>query len=495
MAFTVYFYEFNKKENSTLQPNVAPSSYNCIIKRGSGLINPKLELDIGLSTAPSWNYCYIPNFGRYYFVTEWYNDKALWIAELSIDVLATYRTEIGSANLYALRSSASYDGRIIDTFYPTKVNSVFRKSLVVNPWDYPSDGCFIIGVVSKKPNYGSLEYFVVSNSAMRKIVEELLDNTITEGNGFLFDGEATQPLQLALLDPLQYIKSAMFFPISAGDIPGIGIPTPTIKIFNYDVNVGSGLIGAVKILEGVTTSYVPEVVITENFTIPKHPQQASRGNFVNTAPFTNLTLLFPPFGIIDIDTSVTCDSTTLIVEIRVDCITGAAILETKVDKGTEGGVQVLNRLSAQVGVPIQLSQVNRDYLGAFNNIMSAGSSIANAVGSGMSTAPSGKAGAVAGGFQAAGAIGNAIGSLMPRSQSVGSSGGYSQLYETPYLMGQFFELVDDDIVHNGRPLCQLVTCSSNTGYYLIQDGDVAISGTREEAQQIKNYLESGFYWE
>ena len=148
MGFTVNFYQFNKEDNSTKRPTSPSVSYDCIIKRGSGLIAPKIELGIGLSTTPIWNYCYIPNFNRYYYVSEWFFDNAMWTANLTCDVLATYKSEIGSADLYALRTSVSslYDGRIPDTLYPTKVNSNFAKSLVVNPWQTPYYGCFVLGV-------------------------------------------------------------------------------------------------------------------------------------------------------------------------------------------------------------------------------------------------------------------------------------------------------------------------------------------------------------
>lgn len=481
MAFNVELYTFSKKENSTLRPSSSPVTLACIIKRGSGLISPKIELDLGLNTAPTWNYCYIPNFDRYYFISEWYNDKALWIANLTIDVLATYRTEIGSANLYALRSSASYDGRIPDIFYPTKVNSTFDTNTVGNPWQTPNNGCFVIGVVSKTPNYGSINYYVLTRQAMQDLIQGLLDNTITNSGGQPINNfnleDASVGLQLALVDPLQYIKSAIFIPLSYNDVPKIPAPINVITVFNYPITVSSQ--------HGIILD-TPEAIISKTFTITKHPQTASRGNFVNTSPYTNISLIVPPFGTIELDTTVLCDLNSFDVEIRIDTTSGLGILEVKAH-----GI-VLNKLEAQIGVPIQLSQVTRDYLGSFNNIMSAGSSIASAIGSGIG---GNIAGAISSGFGALSGIGNAIASLVPRSHSIGSGGNYAQLYETPRVDFQFFELVDDDIAHNGRPLCQMVNCSSNTGYYLIQDGDVAISGTREEAQQIKNYLESGFYWE
>ena len=55
-------------------------SYDCLVRNGTGIINPKIELDYGLTTNPSqYNYCYIADFGRYYFIREWTFDAGLWI--------------------------------------------------------------------------------------------------------------------------------------------------------------------------------------------------------------------------------------------------------------------------------------------------------------------------------------------------------------------------------------------------------------------------------
>lgn len=481
MAFTVNFYQFNKEDNSTARPSRSPESFQCTIKHGSGLISPTIELDIGLTTAPIWNYCYIPNFNRFYYVSEWYFDKAIWTATLTCDVLATYRTEIGNAHLYALRTSVPslYDGRIPDTLYPTKVNSTFNSNTISNPWSSPLDGCFVIGVNVKKPIYGSLSYFVVDRDAMQSLVEGLIDDTIKPENGFNLT-DASEGLQLALVDPLQYIKSAIFIPIPFEDIPAIAVPLDVIPVFNYPV-----------LTDGEVAMIVDDTYITITKTIPisKHPQTSSRGNWVNTSPYTTATLIFPPFGTIELDTTVLCDVSSIDVEIRLDVINGLGIMEVKAH-----GI-VLNRLESQIGVPMQLSQVTRDYMGAMNNVVSSASSIASGIGNIASGSVSGIASGIGNLISGAGAIGNAMASLVPRSQSIGSGGNFAQLYESPRVDMQFFEVVDDDIAKNGRPCCKVVQCGNASGYYLIQDGDVLIHGTKEEAKEIRSYLETGFFWE
>ena len=96
---------------------------------------------------------------------------------------------------------------------------------------------------------------------------------------------------------------------------------------------------------------------------------------------------------------------------------------------------------------------------------------------------------------AASGIGNAIESIMPRAQTIGSTGSFVSNRGDFRLDYQFMRPVDDDNTHNGRPLCDVRQISSLSGYMLVQDGDVAINGTSAEDAAVRNYLEGGFYYE
>ena len=49
---------------------------------------PVIKLDIGLDNSPSgYNYAYIPDFNKYYYVSEWMFEERLWVAYLEEDVL------------------------------------------------------------------------------------------------------------------------------------------------------------------------------------------------------------------------------------------------------------------------------------------------------------------------------------------------------------------------------------------------------------------------
>lgn len=468
---TANFYIFSKKENSTARPTGTGTAIDIEIKSASSIFFPYIVVNRGASTsAPGYNYCYIANFRRYYWITEWIWNEGLWECSLKCDVLATYKSEIGNESLYALRAAYSYDGSIVDNLYPAKTGCSFSQSA---DWTMSGSGGFgasyILGVVSKDPDFGSIVYYAMNSSNLGTVIDELLDDTILTDNGFS-TADATLALQKSLVDPMQFIKSCVYLPFTLSELSNLSNSASAVNIFDWT------LTATAKTVRPPT----PVTTVSHSFTITKHPQAATRGKFLNQAPYTYLTLVAPPFGVIDLDASAFVDASTVDVTVKVDMPTGLGILTIS------NGSQVINRIEASVGVPIQLSQVSRDYVGA---VIGGVGGIISGIGAAATGNPLGAINGVMNG------IGSAVEGMKPKSQSIGSGGSYAQVRGSWFLEAQFFNIVDDDLAHNGRPLCQMIQPKNIPGYMLIQDGDVAIAGTQEEAAEIKRYLETGFFYE
>ena len=470
MSFKVNLYTLPKRDNSTKQPTGTGAEFSCVLKTGSGIMHPVLSFDLGLTNDPSqYNYAYIPAFERYYFIEEWYFERALWTATLKVDVLATYKTEIGNSSLYIMRAAGANDGNIIDTLYPAKTGCSYASDTKANPWQA---SCFVVGVVSADAAFGSMQYYGMTASQLRSLCLSLTDPEaiITESNNFL-PTELSMGLQLSLVDPIQYIKTCVMLPVAKEEISGID-SDGAITTYRF-ISTAPGMGGT-----GGKIHPTDRIYKNYTFDIQKHPDTASRGNYVNSKPFTSITLTIPPWGCIDIDTSVTANASTLYVDVEIDPITGKGILVIKANN------IILNRLEAQVGVPISLSSVTRDYIGAATSALGA-----------VGGAISGFMGNIGGFIGAASGVGNAVESLMPRAQTIGTTGSFVSNRGEFRLDHQFFRPVADDNTHNGRPLCQVRQINTLSGYMLIQDGDVSINGTSAEDSMIRNYLESGFYYE
>lgn len=474
MSFKVNLYTIEKRDNSTKRPNTTPVEYNCILKDGCSIFNPAIQLNLGLASDPSeYNYAHIPAFGRYYFIDDWYFSDALWTAHMTVDVLATYKTEIGNSSLYVLRAYSDNDGRVIDNLYPTKTECKFEYVSGNNPWN--TTGIFVVGVVTANAAFGSLDYYIMDASQLSSMCQALTDPTTIIDATYDFDpAELSTGLQLSLVDPIQYIKTCMMLPVATGDITNQDTAS-TINVYRFPVGTGKKI---------HPTSRIRKYL---QFNIKDHPDKASRGSYLNSAPYSKITLTVPPFGCIDIDSSVTCGADKLYVEIEVDPITGKGIMIIQCN------TIILNRLEAQIGVPISLSSVTRDYIGAASSALSGfGGAVAGAA-AGAFAGPAGiAAGAVMGGGAS---IGNAVEALAPRANTIGTTGSFAANHGDCELDFQFFRPVDDDPVHNGRPLCKMKTINTLSGYILVQDGDVTIAGTATEDSKIRNYLETGFYYE
>ena len=276
MGFTVRLYTLKKRDNSTKQPTGNGTEFSCILKSGSGMMRPTISIDFGKTADPSqYNYAYIPAFNRYYFIEEWYFDRALWTASMKVDVLATYKTEIGTANLYVMRCAGEHDGNIIDTLYPAKSGCSFASDTKTNPWT--SAETYVIGVVSQDARCGSLIHYAMGRASFTAICRWLLSDVVTTNNGFKIE-DCSLELQRSLVEPLQFIKSCVLLPVSINDTISSVSPNPHVVVYGWETTEGG------KVLDENTA-----ITKTFSFSIQKHPDTNSRGNYVNSAPFTSIT--------------------------------------------------------------------------------------------------------------------------------------------------------------------------------------------------------------
>lgn len=467
MSFSVTLYSFSKRNNSTARPS-GGQSFSCTIKQASGTVYPTILVDIGLGTAPSYNYAYIPAFSRYYWIVEHINRGPVWELKLKVDPLASWKGQIGSTSLYVLRASAASDGNILDTYYPALTNSTISIKAGSSLWSSGDavslgSGTIVCGIVSENAMFGSICYYALDTGAFTAMCQHLLSDQMLTDNNFSLD-DASFALQKALVDPLQYIKSCVWIP---GYVSGTDAG---VRVQNWNTGVRGQIV----------TLSMTFVEHSTTISIDNHPQIA-RGRYLNYPPYTVMWLDVPPFGVVQLDPTILRDSSSITIMTRTDIITGVGTL-----KILDNNNVLLNSLSAQVGVPINMSQVTRDYLGA-------ATSAVNATANTLQDAIFGN---IAGSITAAASgISSATKALCPRVQSMGGTGNFSSLYGVPRLYEQFFQIADEDLSHNGRPLCKIRTPASLGGFIKVLDGDIAAPATDAELEMIRGYLEGGFYYE
>lgn len=462
------FYVFPKRTNSTKRPS-SGTDYNIEVKAPCNIINP--EIKIASNANPTgYNYCYIPTWGRYYWVKNWTYSNSLWTASLVVDALASYRDQIGSSTEYVVRSSAQYDSSISDSLYPAKatvqsVTNAFQGGFA----ETISEGFFVIGFIAKAPNsIGAVTYVVMSPGNAKKLSSKLL----TDVSYLSIDNaEISDSLTKILFNPYQYIVSCNYFPFSIAEITAHLPLVPSLDVGWWSIDIPCWILGADN--NNLTKSV--------SVSIPKHPQAASRGGYCNASPYTDYTIFLQPFGVIPLDASKLWGAATLSIQYTVDLFTGDSILRMFTDTN-----QLVHETTAKLGVPIQLSNITFD-------VPSGGGLLQT----GIAAAFGGLQAALTGGsFSDVGnGILNAAQATNADVASKGATGSTIAFDSVPYMVARFKILVDDNNEDHGRPLCKRVQLSTIPGFIMVDDPDIALNATAAEIDSVKSYLKNGFFYE
>ena len=494
MAFTVKFYKnFNKKTNSTKQPanGDAFDTFTCVLKENCGVVAP--VIDVYTSDNPAgkgYNYAYIDGFSRYYFVSDWKYNVGLWTVYLTVDVLASFKTAIGNLSKYVTRSASASNGDIIDTFYPAKSNVTEELRKGTNPFSL-SNGCYILGLIGERPNanvpcVGGVNYYLLDTAEMIEFSNYLTSNTFVD---LIKDTSAglSAGISRAITNPIEYVSSCMFIPYN---ITGVDVDVQP-KIGWYDTapltNPGCKAIGG-----GTIANMVKAVTISNITGLGNHPQY-TRGAYLNREPYTRYELYFEPFGAIPLDGNLINPSLPLEMTISIDLITGFGRLTVYNNN------QIVGNMCAQIGVPIQVSQIASDIIqGSINTATALWNTVKNAfTGGGVNAIMNGANGIV-----------SALESFTPKASNTGINGSVLSYTGTQFsssmnsidAQGVYLKiyrllLTDENQTEFGRPLCEVRTINTLSGYIETAEPDNDISCFNIEKQQISSYLTGGFYYE
>lgn len=463
MNITVYS-NFSKKPNETKQPS-GGRSVSVRLKESCSVINPVFILQCyNLSD----NYVKWDN--RYYYIddiTIIHNDIAEY--SCSTDVLATYKNYIGSSSQYISRSATAFNTFIQDDYYPATAQKTIQSSSKANGFIFPESGAFVMGVqaASNGNSFGCTSYYVMDSYAAASVLDEIF-NINNSGYNIAAVTDFPEEVMMTLINPQQYIVSCIFIPVDAESIGGSS--SQPIKLGWYTIDGVSA--------RTFNPSFDALPVITNSFTVPKHPQQA-RGVYLNNSPYSTYTLSYMPFGDIDIPADKLISTPTIYTEIIIDVITGQATL--KVYAGSSNSAPLLASRSAKVGVDIAVSGGLYNY--SPQDFLNMPSNIAKSVMSG---------GLAGNPFSEFAKIGEAM--ISPTLNTKGSNGALDFLEYDAKLYSTFTHVVNNDIAQHGRPLCEVRTVSSLSGYMQCLLPDLDVPATPSEKQEILDYMSRGFYY-
>lgn len=469
----ITFYSFNKAKNSTKRPSGGGTPYSCEIIQATSVYAPSISINVGVANVSSTNYCYIADFNRYYFITNWTWDDGLWIADLETDVLATWKDEIANLNAYVLRSYSEYDGRVIDNMYPCKAQPDYNQVNIDLGYAHTlGNGSFIVGIVTggTYQSVGTTTYYAMSYSQilafMSAIINTDLWDDITDISSALFR---------SLFNPFQYIVSCLWVPISLDTLTSKGC----LSSSTYAVHFGWWT------LSGQNAKVVlnPYCLMQYNATLPKHPQ-ASRGAYLNAPPFSEYELVSSMFGCFSLPDLSKYDK--LSFDIENDLIAGKTILN--ITAGETGvGSEAILKLEAGFGLPVPLAQSANDIVSGASGVI--GGSVQAIAGTASGNIAVGITGVLS-------AVGSALNTLKPRVSSSPASGSMvATVSDLISIVARFYEVTDEDRTDKGRPLCKVRRLGNLSGFIQCSESEYNLSCYGNEYDQIAGYLSGGFYYE
>ena len=470
MAITVDFYTFSKKTNSTKQPTgTAALSASCLLKDATSIITPVFQIRTSDPTA--YNYCYCRAFHRYYFISDITWNKGYWEIRCKCDVLATYKTTIGSTNGYVVRASNRSDGEIVDNLYPTTayttVNAVTPDgtSTFTGATNFQS-GYYVIGLQgNNSTSQNGVIYYQLTPAQFVDLISNFYANN---SNTSWWGASLAQGVINSIAHLDDYICSCRWYPVpfivdTDPPIPD-GPPGP-----GYEIYLGSWDSGV----------KAPRVIADPTYTvfydnIPKHPQ-AAYGNYTKIYPFTHYELVDPLIGTITLNPVIMKNDTEVRCYLKFDHTSGQ-IRYTVTGNNTSYPFYT-TYLNGAVNINLSGMEVNVGGIAA-----GIGQTIAN-------IAKDGWVGIAKG-------IANTVDNIAPQPGHNQISGGLAAMTNyAPFVRCCFKQIVDRDVTNKGLPYCKWNNPATLTGYMEIDNPHVAVAGTAQEIDQINGYLNSGFYYE
>lgn len=342
---TVKFVHTSKARNSTKVPSTDVSTETvCYLKDRTSILKPTLTIQGGTptfegKTFPDYNYCYIEEFHRYYYIVDITSVSALvWDITCEVDVLASYRENILNTPAFIMYAQRGYNSMIPDSRLPRTDKST-TSVLKVPFTPFSRAGIFLLTVVGDNGNgeNGYTATYAVGASQLRSVGAKLNDNGFWE------------TLQKQFVNPLDAVISCIWLPI-AGNL---------LESTVSEIKIGYSS-------TGVTGNMLTKTYVEGSFSIaiPLHYHDAegkSYADYRNVEPYTQAYIFLPGCGNVQIPLIRVLKSGSKIPNVSVKyCIdvTTGEIMYTIYDPDDPDGIILTATGGFGVNIPVSSSQGN-----------------------------------------------------------------------------------------------------------------------------------------
>lgn len=442
MAIDVTFYTHDKRNNSTLRPTGEGETITGNLNDVCDIVNPSILFHQGPHITLH-NYAYIPKFKRYYFITNWSWQLGLWRADLEVDVLASWKDEIGEQTHYITRSSAASNGNVVDNLFPILPSVGILRSA--------GDRLF-----SVRGKYYIIQY-TGENGVNCDWISGADFTALCAALWLEWDSiEGMTDLYYAALDPMQYLLGVQ--------------QTPAPYDFFEHTGAGEIALGGVK--TGITGIHLTGATITSRTcSVPKHPGATARP-WLKSSPYSEYSIYIPGCGWIPLSANDLYNADSVTVNVQGEPFSGTLRADVVVQGAT------IASATGRCSNPWSLSSSSPNIGGVASGL--------------TSTAVN----AVKGNFVGMlGGIGSTVGACMPTVTTNGGTGGSIGLEEQIQLVMKYQNAATDNNEEHGRPLMAKRQIKTLGGYIQCDSADFEGPALRMERIKIDAFLNGGFYYE
>lgn len=445
MAINLTLYNFFKRQNSTLQPASGTGrSVDVVLKKETSLNNPRFLL---YGNMPAENYCTFES--AYYFIDDIVSVRDdLWEISCTLDVLATFKSEILATSCYIERCTGGNPDLQDDLVIPGASTSNYS---VIENIGISTTGCFLLSCVG----ITGVQTYIMSLSELHGLLSDIqtwADNLIQPAATELDVLKQIGTQIISAGNAMECIRDCRWVPFS--DIPGL-LPSGGISMGLYRVQRNP--------------LYVSTPITTKTFslTIP-----FSRNGFLRQKPYTEVNLYLPFVGNVTIDTPRFASSTSMNINFSRNNRSGEIAYKIMVGGETVGCYGA----ATAIPVPVGVSNITPQSL-----ISSIGGA------------------AIAASYNPIGAVGAAL-SMQTTNTCVGSiQGGAGAGLPSDIVLSVIERSVSGTPGNmsavQGIPLCDTRTLSNLSGYVKTRGASVQSIGRGALREQVNQLLDSGIFLE
>lgn len=484
-----YWTGFSKRENSTKLPTDTGTKVEILLKEDTSIDAPSIVLTGNILNL---DYCYIPDFGKYYFVGSpviLANDMTQY--DLVEDCLGTHKTEIGNTVAHIAYASTGYNVDIVDARMAVLGSRLFYQTFETLPFD--KKGCYCVGVVNGNSSgrQGSVTYYLMDDLELTKIIAYMMQDEFLQCIEEYFNGKVIDLIQSCIWLPLKYADAIKLFHGSPAT------PETQLKIGNTILSNG---------YDNVFQPLDPILMTIYPINTPVAELQDSNGyvtmsvaignkwqDFRDCQPYSSASLYLPGVGVVDLNINDFYGSSNVNINILFDVITGDCTYRILDDDGN-----LLKTIAFNTSVNVSLAQITTNVSGALTGI---GGVAGGITGLGITAATGNVVGVVSSGMGIVASGTAAIMAANQRSVSIKGTNNGRSAFDVLTAILTLVQLDTEDIddanyiAKCGRPVCETHSINNHSGYVQCEAATIEIAGDSFERETINRFLNSGFYYE